>query len=677
MLLRSFPSRSSIWIVLLAFVVMLAGCGGKGGGRKGGPSDGGGNGGGTSVSAQQRQAAIQATEAACRELSGQNLSPAAFDEALKNQMLANPAYKSVGVDPDSHTVWGVFADGRIHMVANNYKPDKTGSGAGFAAGRAVYLPQSKKARLMHSFGTNFVGQAPVADASQWLGANGYAIQPNAEGDASLDVLRNINGLGFFYINTHGGRVKLTNAEMDTYGIQSSTIFSLFREDTPAIKDDLQNGRLAYMTARNGDTILGGLIDDWDTRYAVTAAFVDKYWSFSKNSVVWINACYSGYAESANGVGGFVFACHKKGAGVYFGWNQLLGADRAFHSIRYFTDRLLGANEFEPENPKQRPFDWQEVVADMHKKGYDQDETTGAQLIPFANAADKTPEILAPTIERMIVDERQDRLILLGGFGEKEGTAKIDNTPVDVASWTNERIELELPQDGAGSTGGVQVEVDDHKSNVRNLTTWRFTIPYEYSLPGLTGLKVSGPVKLRFRGDVGAYRTKPGEAPKTHELWAMATRDSVAEWTGSGTFTSGDASVTWSGQRNFKPREYGPLDYFMVARLYVDPETKTGKLGLSIGTAPGTGLFTQIARGPGGTHESQFAAIFGPLEGSKWFDDPVEGSGIPAAPFPILDVTFKDDWSLKSKLFLDMLQVRLTVPNAQADFPPTGDYARSR
>lgn len=676
MLLRSVSPRSTLWVALLAFVLLLAGCGGKGGDRKASPTDGS-TGGGTSVTSQQRHVAIQATETACRELTKQNLSPEAFDQALKDQMLANPAYKSVGVDPESHTVWGVFADGRIHMVANNYKPEKTGSGAAsFAAGRAVYLPQSKKARLMHSFGTNFVGQEPVDAAKGWLSANGYDIVPNAEGDASLDVLRNINGLGFFYINTHGGRVKLTNAEMDTYGIQSSTVSSWSLDDTTAIKDDLQNGRLAYMTARNGDTFLK-FFDDWDTRYAVTPAFVDKYWSFAKNSVVWINACYSGYAESANGVGGFVFACHKKGAGVYFGWNQLLGSDRAFHSIKYFTDRLLGANEFEPESPKQRPFDWQEVVADMHKKGYDLDATTGAQLIPFANMADKSPEILAPTIERMLVDERQDRLILLGGFGDKEGTAKIEGTPADVLSWTNERIELKLEQDGAGSTGGVQVEVDGHKSNVRNLTTWRFAIPYEYTLPGLVGPKVAGPVKLRFRGDVGSYRTKPGEAPKTHELWAIATRDSVAEFTASGSFSSGDASVTWSGQRDFKLREYGPLDYFMVARLYVDPNTKTGKLGLSIGAKPGTGLFTQIARGPGGTSESQFASIFGPLEGAKWFDDPVEGSGIPAVPFPALDVTFNNDWSLHGRAYADILQLRLTVPNAQAEFPPSALHARSR
>src|SRR5262249_42047257 len=157
--------------------------------------------------------------------------------------------------------------------------------------------------------------------------------------------------------------------------------------------------IVYMTGLTGGTIQVGpaSVPDWDTRYGITAKFVEAYMSFAKNSVLFFNVCFSAKTDIPQGAGAFIFACQKKGAGVYLGWTALLNANPAFTSVRYFVDRMVGeldgTSPYQPESPLQRPFPYDDILADMKKKGLGIDSASGAQLVAKPNAAVSQPILL--------------------------------------------------------------------------------------------------------------------------------------------------------------------------------------------------------------------------------------------------------------------------------------------
>jgi hypothetical protein len=113
-----------------------------------------------------RRAALRAVEQACRSLAHQqpSLPPLAFVEQVAAGMRTMAAYAEVGVDADALTAWGVFSDGRVHLVSNAPHPQRRPAGAvgsavaprtatALAAGHE--LPAASTARLLQSFGPEF------------------------------------------------------------------------------------------------------------------------------------------------------------------------------------------------------------------------------------------------------------------------------------------------------------------------------------------------------------------------------------------------------------------------------------------------------------------------------------------------------------------------------------------
>jgi hypothetical protein len=676
--------RIAVAVAGLALLIAL-GCGG-GGGDAGTSTNGSTNTGTTNgstngsttgtITEAQRMAAIDAVENKFEELQQGGRTREEINAQLAAFMSAQPQYKAAAVDVESSTVYGEFVDGRLHLVANNRYPDETLRSDSIRPRSlaGADLPGSKQARLLHSFGPNFESQTSINNVSAALRASGYDVVAGAEGEASVDTLKSVNGDGFFYINTHGGGGRLSGKSSLIYGIQSSTVLTDDGEQT--YKDDLDSGRLIYMSAPNGNvkSILGYKIYESDTRYAITGAFIEQYWQLAPHSIVYINACNSGDSRAA----GFIFACHKKGAGVVFAWDKGVSSTSAYHSIQYFADRLLGQNDFESETPKQRPFDWKSVLADMAAKGYDTDGSSGAKLVAFPRPGSVDPEILNPSIETMFVDEWNGELWLDGLFGSVAGKVAINGTEVAVHSWTKERIKVALPLTGTGSCGPVQVTVDGHKSNVRNLTEWDVTLDYKFWDSNVTVVKVSGPVKLRFRADVGEFRTKPAVAPGNPVRYAIGTKDSQAELVASGTGTDGACSYTWSGSRVYPVH---PLDTkrSLIAWLKIDPLARTGNIGLAYG-GDGTpeSMFHEVRVCDGDRTDSDFAIAFGLLQGQAKFGYPMPVENSPEIPLPSAKVVYGSDFTfgLQRSPFVDNLTpMRLSVASSVVKFPPAGDAPR--
>ena len=158
--------------------------------------------------------AIRKVEEKSADLRSQGTTRLDFVRAVAAFMATLPDYAATGVDEGSLTAYGVFRNGRLHMVADNREFDAVPQPlvrGGRQALAPTELPGSGWARLMQSFGETSFTQEPVYDLAAPLeNPGGYAVRPGKSGDARLATLRTVSGDGFFYINTHGGRAWKTS-----------------------------------------------------------------------------------------------------------------------------------------------------------------------------------------------------------------------------------------------------------------------------------------------------------------------------------------------------------------------------------------------------------------------------------------------------------------------------------
>jgi hypothetical protein len=621
-------------------------------------------------------AAIQSVEAKCMSLSTQGLSRLDYIRAVAAYMATLPAYAGTGVDEASLTAYGIFQDGRVHLVVNNreFSPlpaVRTGKALRNSAQAAsvVELPASGWARLLQSFGTNRLEQEPVSDIAGWLESpGGYAIRAGQEGDARLTALRAVSGDGFLYFNTHGGRAwrNTTQTGPRFYSLQSSTIVTPATEQQPEIKDDMAAGRLTYFTAPTGDTttdyFFGVTLPVSDTRYGITGDFVAAYWHLSPNSIVFLNACWSAYTAVSEGPQDFIDACWGAGAAVVFGWNEKANSDTCFNTVRYFVDRLVGANKFMKESPDQRAFPWDLVYPDMVKHGLTHDSKTGADLVAFPRPGGPSAEILDPSIQDVIVNEWAGTLKLHGSFGTSKGKVTVGPEELAGCTWAGDTIECTLPLTGPGSNGDVIVEIQGQlgrtrKSNIRQLTEWDIPLHYLWSdVYGYKGMKFEGNGTLRFRADVGSYRDKPGTPPIFPIRGMFPTKDSSFPVTGSGFSTYSDCTLTLSGSGIFPVYTAlggasPPLVLFTVMK--VDTNTPhQGALSLGFGGDPGTWPFKATWSGKICSGSFLVACTFGRLDGPDYFPSSPDDNS-PLILFPMaLSLTFDGQFRIPRKTFTD-------------------------
>ena len=435
---------------------------------------------------------------------------------------------------------------------------------------ASELPWSRKARLFHTFGTDpgvrAQIQAPIDQMTTWLADADYLPTRMPEGDVSVEALRAMQGDGFVQVNAHGDKGVLRGGDT-LYVMSTSTRVGVTTDVGYA--DDLNNRRLAYFVGDMGGTAHEGV-------YAITPEFVRTYVGFAEHAVVFLNVCWSAHqtSDAASGPRAFVAALHAKGASVVFGWTRAVDVTHAMRAVRYFVDRTLGSNQFEPvAGPLQRPFDWQAVIAEMRRTGRARD-ANGAELLPMPRpAATRNAGFLVPSIEGVAVCTRTavetcqvpgqapSDLYIRGTFGPDPGPSLRTVTIRDggtareltVVHWDSTVIFARIPLTGVGSVGDVRVQTRGRLSNPRRVYAWNGTLAYSVAWVG--SLKQEVTVGLRLRTDPLWGRAVPDEAP--HDL-AMVTpgisllspQPSELRWTASGrhvAYTENcETTVTWNG-----------------------------------------------------------------------------------------------------------------------------------
>jgi hypothetical protein len=638
--------------ILSAFV--LAGCGG-----------GGGDGGGTPVVGTR--AVLDAVEAKSSSLHNTAPTPAEFNSQMAAYLATQTAFEASGVDDATSSVWARFKNGRLLIIANNRPAEPVtdrSAAISRSATRAEGIPTPTQARLLHSFGPNFdLVQAPLQDIGAMLTANGYVLTGGNTGDSRLSILQKVAGDGFFYFNTHGGRGKTRNGG-DMFAMQSSTLVTDAIDNFAETKDDLENNRLVYFQAPNGNTVTSTGEPEQDTRYGITSQFVEKYWSFGKNSVLFFNVCFSGFIADPNGALPFINACHRKGAGVYLGWAKAVSPNAAFKGVRYFVDRMIGANTYKPEDPKQRPFAVADVLKDMARLKLDTDSSTGAKLLPFVNPAGDSPVILAPSISFMGVNEFTKVLTINGIFGKDMGKVTVGGKELGIKSWNTHAIECNIDPGDAGDT---IVEVRNHKSNVVQLTEWvgTFTTFFE---PGLGTLKQVGFLEVHFRADVHSHRDVPHETPFDPIVPFQSEQTSIGQFTSSGTEShpcddkGGISTTTWSGTANLQALQLNNPKNLVTCFGNIDVKQK--KIDIELAGASLEGM-TETVVGCGNSTSDTLPGITGTLDA-----DDTEN--------PVLHLTLNDDFSINGGIrdqFIGPLHFRMEWTKIIPRFPPNKMAAR--
>ena len=400
-------------------------------------------GGGTTITPAQRMASLKAVFDRISTLTGADI-PARRAEMLA-YLKSRPEFEASGNSGDGG-LWARFTDGRLFVLIANEELPSRGTREVPMKGRSApaELPVNPQAHVSVGFGPTDTNTAE-ASVQALLAGGGYNILSRT---GSIDDLKRVADLGVMFHQAHGGLGEDRQGN-GVFTVTSSTIVTDAKE--AQLLDDWQNDRLAYC----GVTDYSYLVyPQHNTYYGIRPQFVRDYMNFSKESMVFIAACGSASPASAD----FRKAFQDKKAGAYFGWTRPVLRTDSNAAAKYLIDRLLGANTQSPvESPKQRPFDYFALKADLTKHNLDHSNgPNGLSELMFFAGTQGESGVLAPTIKFMDMEEHSGVLTLTGKFGTDQGEVKVNGTSVGIKSWAKEKIEVNLPLTGGQSSGNVQV-----------------------------------------------------------------------------------------------------------------------------------------------------------------------------------------------------------------------------
>jgi hypothetical protein len=352
----------------------------------------------------------------------------------------------------------------------------------------VEFPGKNTATLFNAIADFEVSGVSTDDLAALLRLRGWQV---TQSDASLDALRGLTGIGFFFINTHGSSVPVCatsscTAKRPTYALRTSTPAHPETDPMdPRLNADLASGRVGYGLSLS--TVPG--LRDLDY-YWIAPDFVTKEWSFANPAIAYVGSCNSAAPDAT----ALSDAMAAKGIAVYLGWSNFTSFKNIRDSAAYLVDRMLGANTVRPESPRQRPFDSTSVLNDMHAKALLPANAMDAHGTVFVAdlvaVGSPVSMVLAPSILGMRQDvmnsglwaggaDPHDRFIVGGLFGARPGTVSVNGSAVSVVNWSADEVDIVLPNPGEpGSSGDVVVSVDAVESNAVPLTAWHPHYHYE-------------------------------------------------------------------------------------------------------------------------------------------------------------------------------------------------------
>jgi hypothetical protein len=393
-------------------------------------------------------------------------------------------------------------------------------------------------------------------------------------EATVDELRNVSGDGIFYIHTHGGMLDFQDGS-SSYALLTATERDEAREQTDALlRGEIATGRIGFgvvpMDKKLSDLLGKAHINRNVTfYYAVGPGFAAAHWKLKAPAMAFINACESAKVEAGAGV--LANALHDNGASLYVGWTEEVDNRVGQDAARYLFDRLLGANQFKPETPKQRPFAWPAVETDMKTKGLSSSSATGPDgnqhnaVLKFVDYDGKLGP-LAPSIG--VVDPvvaggggagptrlaaASSTLTLHGLFGTQDGTvyvgADVDGqggTALSGCAMAGDSATCTIAPDQAGY---LVAEVNGVRGNPVHLTSWHVNLRFANHVKYGSGSDAveSMTANMHVRADIQKHRDEPGADPVAPTSSALAAEsDSTCAYAASGTYPDDQSSVTLSG-----------------------------------------------------------------------------------------------------------------------------------
>lgn len=601
-------------------------------------------------------------------------------------------------------VWAITTDGIPLSFWNNRLADPPAVEDPFAfpALARTEVPGNTTARFAVTVGAGFRQSAPAL--ARMVAAKGY--RPVAD-NASLSSLKGSRNESIFFYNTHGGDffIPLFGADGNPLRGTNNLIryeihYGLWtgQKIDPNLTDpnyrhqeflaDLRAKRLAiayapafYITGTGG---FQSAVNEW--RFGITAEWVKHYMRFplENHASVWLGACLSGSPEAAAMRAAFL----SVGADMVSGWTDNVHGDAVYVATAFVWDRLLGANIFQPPATPQRPFDYDEVWTELRSKGLHTHPTrdrtgtaTVTDIIYQGKPGEGTFGLFAPSIAYVLVDERENKAVLHGIFGKPPADKQkvtIGGSEASVHSWEPRKIVCALAQEGAGSAGDVQVEVDGRKSNVRQISRWTVTGTYKYRGDNPQH-QVEGSVRVIFRADIGEYRVRPGnvfvrptryaEAAQKSKILLKATgvvrepcgdnQNTVETWFGEGDWPSATPDSPVLTLSMLRINTIDQSGAFAMAFGFGDPDQTPLKVRFEPCDAPPLVLPLPLAW---------------PFFTPEYFSDPLEETG---AEFPLVGkpITFGSDWTIPAGSSTTPFKSGIDWNAAGVEFPPITDAAR--
>ncbi len=552
------------------------------------------------IAAERRIEIFESINAFLNGLSWSNRANAQI--AIVAHLKKIPEFKKVEYDEISDNIIARFTDGAIYLMVNNRNTEKDIPEPDYGKFRQAYsiqrttayeypaTPESSNVYIFRGVGNYF--------KSSYIGAPFYKSLFDYEKqktgykatvvDATVKNLKEIKDAGVFYYCSHGGWGRFKDNPKDTlYGSWTSEKVTVDLEK--AYRKEINKGELVYMAAYDH-------YDDRkpipETHFAITAKFVNKYMSFPKNSLIYLDLCQSFQVKD------YWWEFHSKsgGTGTVIGWSDNVGDDDALKATCFVFDRLLGTNlkgyraVIPEETPNQRSFDFPSVYKDMTKRNLV--ESTPYVSRPYQVAFLKYQEgpgkdiVLRPSISYLQVYEYFDWLFVYGLFGDDPGASQrsvtIDGQLTEIVEWTPQMIKCKIKSSGKGSAGDVIVKVKGNESHPRTLTEWRGELIYKRPSAGSYMEEVT--MQIHLRRDIAQYRKGAGLKPEKIDFspFPGPARDSKATYKmgGAAKYVSKSGDCTYTYYANW------PLLQGEIGLFDINKPTQEGLLLISTEKANG-------------------------------------------------------------------------------------------